>query len=107
MWSKKDMQPYYAITAHWLYEDKAQHLHLGSRLIVFHRFWGRHTAENMAKVTLELLDRAGTTANVSVFLDSEYSFYVTDLLYYLLVWSLHTRQSGSEHCNGARTRITI
>jgi hypothetical protein len=85
MWSKKDMQPYYAITAHWIYEDRDQNLKLGTRLIAFHRFWGRHTAKNMADVTLKLLDRAGTTANVSFVL---LFFYVTDLLY-LLVWSLH------------------
>lgn len=63
------MQPYYAITAHWLYEDPAGNFKLGCRLIAFHRFWGRHTAVNMAEVTLKLLDRAGTTANVSVFLE--------------------------------------
>jgi hypothetical protein len=66
MWSKKDMQPYYAITAHWLYENEAGNIKLRSRLIAFHRFWGRHTAKNMVEVTLKLLDRAGTIANVSV-----------------------------------------
>ena len=62
------MQPYYAITAHWLYEDSQHNIKLGTRLIAFHRFWGCHTAKNMADVTLKFLDRAGTTANVSVFL---------------------------------------
>lgn len=68
MWSKKDRQPFYAITAHWLYEDKSRNIKLASRLIAFHRFYGRHTAKKMAKVTLKLLDRAGTTTNVGVFL---------------------------------------
>jgi hypothetical protein len=76
MWSKKDMQPYYAVTAHWLYEDGAGNFKLGSRLIAFHRFWGRHTAKNMADVTLKLLDRAGTTTKVGVFL--EYSLFLCD-----------------------------
>jgi hypothetical protein len=66
MWSKNDMQPFYALTAHWLYEEQSRGIKLASRLIAFHRFWGRHTAKNMAKVTMELLDRAGTTANVSI-----------------------------------------
>jgi hypothetical protein len=62
------MQPFLAITAHWLYEEQSRSLKLGKRVIAFHRFWGRHTAKNMSKVTMKLLDRAGTTANVSAFL---------------------------------------
>jgi hypothetical protein len=65
MWSKKDRQPFYAITAHWIFETKSGNLKLGTRLIAFHRFWGRHTAKNLADVTLSLLDRVGSTAKVS------------------------------------------
>jgi hypothetical protein len=65
MWSKKDRQPFYAITAHWIFQTKAGNLQLATRLIAFHRFWGRHTAKNLADVTLKLLDRVGSTAKVS------------------------------------------
>ena len=64
MWSKKDRQPFYAITAHWIHETKSGNLKLATRLIAFHRFWGRHNAQNLADVTLKLLDRVGSTAKV-------------------------------------------
>lgn len=64
MWSKKDRQPFYAITAHWIYRTKSGNLKLATRLIAFHRFWGRHTAKNLADVTLKLLDRVESTAKV-------------------------------------------
>jgi hypothetical protein len=37
-----------------------------ARLIAFHRIFGRHTGEKLAKLCIDLLDRAGTTANVSI-----------------------------------------
>jgi hypothetical protein len=89
MWSKGDLQPFYAVTAHWLYEDKNKNIKLATRLIAFHRFWGRHTAKNMANVTLKILDRAGTTANVSFFLIH------LQILIFLSVWPFHSRQSGN------------
>jgi hypothetical protein len=64
MWSKKDRQPFYAITAHWIYKTKTGNLKLATRLIAFHRFWGRHNAKNLAEVTFKLLDRVESTAKV-------------------------------------------
>jgi hypothetical protein len=40
-----------------------------ARLIAFHIISGSHTGEKMAKLCIGLLDRAGTTANVSLFCD--------------------------------------
>ena len=46
-----------------------------ARLIAFHRIVGRHTGEKLAQLCINLLDRAGTTANVSFF------FFFWDLVY--------------------------
>ena len=53
------------MTAHWAYRDETDDtIKLKARLIAFHRIQGRHTAENMAQITVDLLGRAGTTDNV-------------------------------------------
>jgi hypothetical protein len=59
------MKPFFAITAHWIYRDeKDGSLKLKARLIAFQRIWGTHNGENLGKLCLDLLDRAGTTGNV-------------------------------------------
>ena len=53
------------MTAHWAYRDESDDtIKLKARLIAFHRIRGRHTAENMARITVDLLGRAGVTDNV-------------------------------------------
>ena len=37
-----------------------------ARLIAFHRIFGRHTGEKLGQLCIDLLDRAGVTANVSI-----------------------------------------
>lgn len=67
-WSSASLKPFFAITAHWVYRDDADgSIRIKARLIAFHQISGRHTGENMAKLCLDLLDRAGCTANVSFF----------------------------------------
>jgi len=67
-WSSATLQSYFAITAHWAYRDNADgSIKIKARLIAFHPISGRHTGANMAQLCLDLLDRAGTTANVSFF----------------------------------------
>ena len=62
------MQSYFAITAHWAYRDDADgSIKIKARLIAFHRIFGRHTGAKLAQLCIDLLDRAGTTANVSFF----------------------------------------
>jgi hypothetical protein len=64
-WSSGNLQSYYAMTPHWAYRDEADDtIKLKARLIVFHHIRGRHTAENMAQITINLLGRAGATDNV-------------------------------------------
>lgn len=59
------MQPFYAMTAHWAYRDESDDtIKLKARLIAFHRIRGHHNAENMARITVDLLGRAGVTDNV-------------------------------------------
>jgi hypothetical protein len=68
-WSSGNLQSYFAITAHWASRDASDgSIKIKARLIAFHRVFGRHTGEKLAKLCLDLLDRAGTTANVSFFL---------------------------------------
>ena len=65
-WSSGNLQSFYAMTAHWAYRDESDDtIKMKVRLIAFHRIKGRHTAENMAKITVDLLGRAGVTDNVS------------------------------------------
>lgn len=67
-WSSASQQSFFAITAHWAYRDEADDsIKIKARLIAFHRIFGRHTGENLAQLCIDLLDRAGTTANVSLF----------------------------------------
>jgi hypothetical protein len=62
-WSSKNLQSFHAITAHWAYRDETDDtIKLKARLIAFHRIQGCHTADNMAQITVDLLDRAGSTA---------------------------------------------
>jgi len=67
-WSSANRQSYFAITAHWAYRDDTDgSIKIKARLIAFHRIFGRHTGEKLAQLCIDLLDRAGTTANVSFF----------------------------------------
>jgi hypothetical protein len=63
-WSSDNLRPFYAMTAHWIYRDESDDtIKMKARLIAFHRIQGRHTAENMAQITVDLLGRAGATDN--------------------------------------------
>ena len=64
-WSSANRQPYFAITAHWAYCDEVDgSIKIKARLIAFHQIFGRHIGQKMAQLCINLLDRAGTTANV-------------------------------------------
>ena len=64
-WSLENMQSFYAMTAHWAYQDESDDIiKMKACLIAFHHIKGCHTAENMAKITVDLLGRAGVTDNV-------------------------------------------
>ena len=59
------LQPFFAITAQWVHHDDTDGcIKIKAQLIAFHQIWGSHTAKKMAKLCLDLLDRAGTTSNV-------------------------------------------
>ena len=67
-WSSANLQSYFAITAHWAYRDHTDgSIKIKARLIAFHRMFGTHDGEKMAKLCIDLLDRAGITANVKDF----------------------------------------
>ena len=64
-WSSANRQPYFAITANWAYHDDVDgSIKIKACLITFHWIFGCHTGQKMAKLCINLLDRAGTTANV-------------------------------------------
>ncbi|OBZ73092.1 Zinc finger BED domain-containing protein 4 [Grifola frondosa] len=65
IWSCMKLRRYLAITAHWMMRDEKSHsLHLKAALIAFHRLYGKHNSQNLAKVVLKLLDRAGITVKI-------------------------------------------
>lgn len=65
IWGDKSLQPYLALTAHWIENDNRGGLQLRSALIGFHRVRGNHTGLVLARVILYLLDRAQITMKVS------------------------------------------
>ena len=64
IWSSDNRTPYIAITAHWMAKDESK---LKNALITFQRVWGKHSASNLARLILQLLDCAGTTTNVFLY----------------------------------------
>ena len=67
-WSCANLQPYFAIMAHCAYCDNTDgSIKIKARLIAFHRIYGTHDGKKMAQLCIDLLDRAGITANVKFF----------------------------------------
>ncbi|KAF9230026.1 hypothetical protein BU15DRAFT_57676, partial [Melanogaster broomeanus] len=65
IWGDRSLQPYLALTAHWIAGDeKTGGLELKSALIGFHRVRGNHTGLVLARAILYLLDRAEVTMKV-------------------------------------------
>lgn len=65
IWSDQNLQPYLAITAHWITKlEGTSALQLKASLIAFHRLHGSHDGESLAGTVLKLLDRAGITVKV-------------------------------------------
>ena len=82
-----------AVTAHWM-AKKNSHLELKSALIAFQRVWGKHSAKNLASIMLRVLDRAGTTNNVSLM----YIFYsISVFLIRSFVYFLFFIQDGAHN----------
>lgn len=66
LWSDPNLRSYLAMTAHWIARDRRSNaLELKAALIAFHHVHGKHDGKNLAKVTMELLDRACITTKVS------------------------------------------
>jgi hypothetical protein len=64
IWSDQNRQSYLAMTAHWIAKvDKMTTLNPKVALIVFHRVLGTHNGKSLAKIVLQLLDRAEITLN--------------------------------------------
>jgi hypothetical protein len=59
--------PILALTAHWLgREEPGSNLILKTALFTFHNVTGKYDGENLAKISVRLMDHAGMTANVSL-----------------------------------------
>ncbi|KAJ2934002.1 hypothetical protein H1R20_g3089, partial [Candolleomyces eurysporus] len=68
MWSDPNLQPFMAVTAHWIEPKTVQtaegpvtDLQLGADLIAFHNLPGRHTGEHLANALVFILDRLKLT----------------------------------------------
>ena len=69
IWSDQNLQPFLAITAHWIAtHEGTDTLKLKTALITFHRLHGKHDGASLADIVIELLDRAGITAKVQLHL---------------------------------------
>jgi hypothetical protein len=65
MWSDQNHQSYLAMTAHWIAKvDETTALNPKVALIVFHHVLGTHDGKSLAKIVLQLLDRAEITLKV-------------------------------------------
>lgn len=63
IWSSKSLDPYLAITAHWIGQEvesgpRMSKLNFKCALIAFHYVSGSHTGVDLAKMILHLIDRA-------------------------------------------------
>ena len=62
IWSSESLDPYLAVSAHWITQDMVTgtcKLSLKSTLITFHYILGNCTGVELAKTFLHLIDRAG------------------------------------------------
>lgn len=67
IWSDQCLQPFFAITAHWIARNgQTEHLELRAALVAFHCIVGKHDGKNLAKIALSMLDRAGITVKVYI-----------------------------------------
>jgi hypothetical protein len=74
-WSDQRIQPYLAITAHWIaIVGETSSLQLKSGLIAFHRLRKGHSGKALARVVMHLLDRAGITVKVSKIFHDRHPF---------------------------------
>ena len=65
------------MTAHWAYRDAMDgSIKMKARLIAFHRIFGRHTGNKLGQLCIDLLDRAGTTANVSMLIFCQFLLFI-------------------------------
>jgi hypothetical protein len=65
IWSDHNRRSYLCVTAHWISRDMAtKSLAFRNALIAFHRLVGGHDGKSLAQALLQILDRAGITAQV-------------------------------------------
>jgi hypothetical protein len=76
-WSDQRLQPYLAVTAHWIASVQGtSSLQLKAALIAFHRIRRNHTGKTLARATTHILDRAGITVKVSEICSCDDSQYL-------------------------------
>lgn len=62
IWSSDTLDPYLAVTAHWIEQDPTmatRKLSFRCSLIAFHYIPGSHTGVALARTLIHLIDRAG------------------------------------------------
>jgi hypothetical protein len=65
-WSDQRLQPYLAVTAHWIASvEGTSALQLKAALIAFHRLRQDHSGKTLGRTLIHILDRAGITVKVS------------------------------------------
>jgi hypothetical protein len=67
MWSSKGLQPYLAITAHWL-GRKGEQVTLRQALLAFRRVRGSHSGERLSRIIFQIYEQAGIIDKVAEFI---------------------------------------
>ncbi|KIK77306.1 hypothetical protein PAXRUDRAFT_167301, partial [Paxillus rubicundulus Ve08.2h10] len=66
IWSSNSLNPYLAVTAHWIGQDSTTgicKLSFECALVAFHYILGSHTGAELAKMLLHLIDHASISLN--------------------------------------------
>ena len=70
IWSRKGLNSYLVITAHWLGpRGDDQQVVLRQALLAFRRISGAHSGQRIARIVLSILEKAGIVRNVNIYLD--------------------------------------
>jgi hypothetical protein len=70
-WSSLARDPYLGVTIHWVHSkpESPSEWSLRTLLLTFHKVKGNHSGDNLAKLVMEILNKAGLTSKVHIVFD--------------------------------------
>jgi len=104
IWSDKNRRPYLAITAHWIAcVEGSTSLQLKAVLIAFHCLCGSYDGASLVDTVVKLLDRAGITTKVRLWL-RPWETFLTSIFQ---GWAFYVRQHVKQPDNDGGTPEAI